>query len=335
MKSTTVLLPLAFASTLLLSARMPGDTLAFAPATGADVTKSFEMQGSLTLDDVSMVFNGEEQDPSMMGLPSDLAVDFGIEVGITDTFTAMKDGMVTDLTRTFDSMRVWSESTDGESTDDEMEELAGKKARFVWDEEEGKYNRTVVDDEESDPEDLDMVAIDMDLRALLPDGEVEAGDSWDISGFQVFSILFPGIDMEVALEENSDEMFEDAPAGMEEEVLAALEGVTATCTYAGTSEVDGTNLAVIEFVCKIDQATSLGPEALDEGIEDGGFEIAFELEIEGECTWDVAAGHFASFDTEGLGSVSVLMSIGSEMADIEASGELSIDLKHSYRAGIQ
>ncbi len=340
MKCSTVLVPAAFLSTLLLSARLPGDAVTFAPAAESSLAKTFEVKGSLSLDDLVAYINGEEQDPSMMGMPDEFAVDFGAELGITDTYAAIADGKPTDFARSFDTFRVWSESSDGEATDDEMDELVGKTARFVWNEEEGEYTRTFVDDEEADAETLDLVAVDMDLRALLPDAEVEDGDSWVVTGLPVFLVLAPGFDLEVALGDMSGELFEDVPEGVVDQMRSTLEGVEATCTYTGSADQDGASVAVIEFACTIDETIAFGPEALgsDAGMEmeDGGLELIIELEIKGECLWNTGDGHFSAFETEGIGTVGaqMIMSVP-DMFELEANGELSIELNHSFSASME
>jgi hypothetical protein len=331
------LAPLAFASALLLSASIPGDALGFHPGEDASISKSFEVKVGLVLEDLMLSMNGEVTDPEMMGMPDEVSVSAGYSIEVTDAFQAVEDGRPTDFHRTFDTMSAWFETSDGESDEQENDDLAGKTVHFLWDEEEGAYTRSFAEGDEGDDEDLEMIAVDMDLRSLLPEIEVEDGDEWTVSGFPLLLVLMPGLDVEALFENSGTEFLEDVPEGISDAALTLLTSVEATCTYEGSADVDGAAIGTISFICSVDQSVDIDASSLLEddemGMQIDQFEVIFELEIEGEYLWNLEEGRFVSFASEGVGTVGLEVVMGiPDMMEIEGSGEFSIELAHEFSA---
>ena len=333
-----IVTPVVVASALLLSAALPGDAVSFHPGEDASLTKVFETKASLVLEDLMMVMNGEETDPAMMGVPEDLEFSAGYRFEITDVFHAVAGGRPTDFHRTFEDVSGWYDAGEdsGENTDDD---LTGKTVRFKWDAEEDAYVRTFAEGDEGDEDDIKGIAVDMDLRSLLPDGEVEDGDEWTVSGFPLFLVLAPGLDAEQAFGEGREDFLEDMPEGVADSIVSLLNSAEATCTYQGSSEVDGATLGTISLVCSIDQGQSIDPSAfIDADSEEMGmqfeqFEVLFQLELEAECLWNNAEGRFVSFESEGTGTVGIEIAGGiPDMVEIEASAEFSLELSHAFSA---
>ena len=61
-------LALLLAFPALIAFTQPGQEPAFAPAEGSSVTKTYENTEEMSLDEMSVSMNGQEQDPSMMGM---------------------------------------------------------------------------------------------------------------------------------------------------------------------------------------------------------------------------------------------------------------------------
>ncbi len=336
---TRFLACIAFPAILLLSATLPGDEVGYRPKTDTSSAKTFEVKGELTLDDLSMAMNGEETDPSMMGLPDDLAVTFGYTMGVTDKVVEVVDDKPVSFHRTYDELTAWYESTTGDADETVAEDLVGKTVHFLWDDEDGAYSRSFVGEEEGDEEAMEMMAVDLDLQAILPDGEVDTDDEWVVTGIPVFGILIPGPDIEKILEDESGELFAEMPDEVKEAMMSFLNDTEATCTYTGSADQDGVTVGVIEFVCEIDESLDLGPSALagEEAGEmgvDGSVDIFLELKVTGECTWNLEEGRFESFETtaEGSGGVDYVMSMPDFDMEMEMSAAFSLELSQSFAA---
>ena len=138
---TRFLACIAFPAILLLSATHPGDEVGFRPKADTSNSKTFEVKGELALDDLSMAMNGEETDPSMMGMPDDFGVTFGYTMTVTDKLVAVEGNKPTSFHRTFDELSLWYEATTGDADETDAKELVGKTVHFLWNEEDGEYAR--------------------------------------------------------------------------------------------------------------------------------------------------------------------------------------------------
>jgi len=309
--------------------------LRFGPEEGSSVSKSFEVRGSVELDNLSVTFNGEEADASAMGMPSDLGLEFGYDIGCVDSYEELGEGEPARplvLVRAFDEASGYWEDQDGEG--DSGSFIDGATVRFAWSDEAEAYERSF-DDEGGDDDVLEMLREDLDLRALLPpDGE----DEWEVGGEALLSVLAPGFDLGPLLESASDD-------GMPEELVTALRGVfenlSVECSFDGTTEEDGVELARFSFTSEIDETVALDAASMingDEGDQEldwERFDATLYLEIEGEGTWDGAAGHFRSLEVASEGGLEIDFGFGLPGMDIqiEGTGEFLVELAHSASAG--
>jgi hypothetical protein len=194
-------------------------------------------------------------------------------------------------------------------------ELAGKKVVFTWNTDKLEYDKAF-DPEEEKVELLKELAEDMDFRALLPEGEVKEGDTWKPDVSKVRYVFSPGGSLALK-PENADEASmqmgsEDISAlssamgeSLEGEVLAKLVGV---------KDVDGVSCATIHLTFKVHSATDMTEQARKmieknelppgvESLEIDHLDLEFKFEGEGDLVWDVAGGHFKSFDLSGESSI--------------------------------
>jgi hypothetical protein len=287
--------PAALALPLLVPSA-PGVELVFAPADGLVLAKSGTYSVDFVLDDMALEVNGEEVDLPEMDAITNAS---GGSLVVTDTYGGASDGRFTRMTRTFVEATEGSRSTGGpEDVDEESESpLVGLTVVFTWDEDGEEY--TVAFGEEDADEDADLL-VDLepgiDFAQLLPEGEVEEGESWTLDAGLMSDVLETGGDLK----------FDDEPDGPQEELIDEavdenLEGEI-TCTYEGMRTVDGREVAVVSV------AVDAQGEAESDGTEDvgeSGFEVAMErrasveLEFAGELLWDVEANHFVSFELSG------------------------------------
>jgi hypothetical protein len=320
------------------------DTIQFAPSDGTTVTKTFTNVMKFGLDDMSMLMNGED---SPMTPQMEMDMEMTSIITVSDEYVSVSDGRPTELSRTFDTITqemdiAVSVEMMGETQDEDMggsgsSELEGKTVVFSWDDEAEEFDISFADDE-GDEELLANLIEDMDLRVLLPDGEVSEGDAWDIPLPGLVDILAPGGDLKLDIEMEGQEMGMGPDpammANMREMLADMLEG-EATATYVGTRDIDGTTVAVIELEIEIDTARDMS-ELIEEMMEQQGVEgmemnidrvdVEFALETSGELLWNVGAGHVHSLSLEGEVAVAMDMEMGMDMGGQELSFEMSMEM---------
>jgi len=350
---TLILGALAITAPFLVASKPNATKLTFSPAAGSSLTKTFTNSVEFALDDMSMLMNGEEN-PMMPQIEMDMAMES--TVGVTDTYDSVSDGKPTKLTRSFDEIsaemdvamvvdamgQVQEENPTGSGSS----ALEGETVVFSWDSDEGEYVVSFPGDE-GDEDLLESLVEDMDLRALLPRDEVSEGDSWDLPLVSLIDVLGPGGDLKLDFNMDGQEMSGGAPPEMmvnfREMMGDMLEG-EATATFAGMTEVDGVSLAVIEIEIEIDTAKDMSElieeligEEVPEGMEFNldRVDVEFAYEAEGQCLWNVRAGHAHSLSLEGEAIVALDMEVnmdfgGQSMAmemSMEMSGEMSTEME--------
>lgn len=333
---------LALGVTLLAT---PADGPSFRPEDGAEVTKTFTTGFDFDLDDLSVVLNGQDVGAMMGAL--EVAMSSSMTIRVEDAYGSTSEGRLQELTRTFDELSqlvTIHVSAEGASEVPETQgssELEGRTVVFAWDEEAGAYEAAFAGDD-GDQGLLEGLEEDMDLRALLPPGEVEPGAEWEVPIEELESIVSPGGDLKILPDDaEADDMdfystIEDRVA---EQFSDVLEG-TCKCTYVGTREVDG--LQVGEIRLDIEVATSadlteaieelfaelsseLGEEAPDVSVD--AADLTLDFEGEGVLLWALDLGRAHSLDLSGHAEVAIDLAISGdvegEAVDAEMSAEIS------------
>jgi hypothetical protein len=315
------LLALGLASFLL-----PRDGVAFGPAEGLKLTKTFEGHLEFEIDEMRMLMNGEEQDSPMDENPAGTA-DYTIIVN--DHFQAVADGRPTNLLRSFVEISGSSESSDGDSEEGSMEELEGSTVRFAWDDDAGHYAVTF---EEGDGEKdaLAFLSPDMDYRVLLPQGEVAVDDEWLVPSAEILRVMLPGSDLRAAAEAGAEVAGEAIPEAAIALMDQFISGITATCTYKGLSEVDGVEVSEIALVVEISSTVDVDPTAfsddMDMGSGDMEVTVGLTMELEGTLLWNQKAGHFHSFLLEGDGALEMHMLMSIPDFDMEMETDVAASI---------
>ncbi|MEE8468435.1 MAG: hypothetical protein V3T22_08270, partial [Planctomycetota bacterium] len=275
MKHSQTLLVAAFAAALpALVAFRPTDRLpkvekiSFAPGEGTSLTKTFTNTMVFGLDDMSMLMNGEEH-PMMPEIEMDMEVTSSTT--ITDEYVSMGRGRPQILRRTFDEIgtemnlemviEAMGQSEEQNPSGAGTSPLEGETVVFTWDDEDEEYKVTFPEDAEGDEDLLANLIEDMDLRVLLPDGEVSEGDSWDIPLAGLVDVLAPGGDLKLDIDMDGAGAGMGSPppemmSNMREMFGDMLEG-SATATFSSTRDVDGTTVAVIDIEIDIDTARDM------------------------------------------------------------------------------
>ena len=316
------------------------DKVAFTPAEGVTVTKTFTSNTELDIDDMTALMNGG---PSPMP-EMEMSMSMTQTVTITDEYLAMADGQPAKLARTYDAI----------GTDLEMDVNAGGDAQspsgsgssplegstvvFSWNAETETYDTAFAEGEEGDAELLENLAEDMDLRGLLPTDELAEGESYDIDVAAFADVIAAGGDLKIEMEIDG----EAGGAGMDPEMMTdfrkffdeLIEG-SATGKYVGTREVDGVKVAVIEIEVELNAsadmsemaAESMGEE-MPEGVEMNIDRMDVEMSYEGtgELHWNMAKGiiHGLSMNAEMGMNMDMAMGISMSGQEMEISMEMAM-----------
>ncbi|MFT5288705.1 MAG: hypothetical protein ACI8QS_002313 [Planctomycetota bacterium] len=290
----------------LLAFSTPADEITFHPADGAMVTMTFEESSSMSLDDMSIARNGEEMDPAMLG-DMEISMNTVRSITVTDEFVSMDGARPTTLKRSFDSLGSTTSTSTSNAMTGESEvdaesksSLEGTTVVFNWNAESGEYD-AAFDGEEGDPDLLEDLSVNLTLNGFLPDGQVDKGDTWDVSPVALRTLLAPGGSLKLEpVDSDSSGMEGAGPQPSPDQFLEDIEG-TVTATYAGTRDVDGIQVAVIALEFGVTAAADLSELMADaiegadmpmEGVtvEIESFDIEFEYEGEGELFWNLQAG---------------------------------------------
>jgi hypothetical protein len=347
----------SIAGALAAATALP-DGLGFHPEAGKTLAKVFEAESLVELDEFSAIVDGQDYGALLGAL--ELSIESTQSVTVVDTYVTTEDGRPQELRRTFDALGTETSSSFGsdfDSGDQGMSfssDLEGSTVVFTLDE-DGEYAVAFADEDGGDEDLLDGLEEDMDLRFLLPDGEVSEGDSWEVPVSAFAALIRPGGDLglgpdDLALDEleGMDGLMDSLEDSLEEELGEILEG-SCECTFAGMREVDGVELAEIELALEISSAVDI-VELLDDAIAElsatTGEEAPFVIEIadlnvdiesEGVLLWDLEGGHLRSLElsSDGLLELDVAISIDAEGEShtAEISVELSLSMKHGVTTG--
>lgn len=355
MKIKTLSLVALLASPVLLAFQPRGTAITFTVEEGSTKSKTFTNSLEMSLDDMSMLMNGQE---SPMMPEMDLTVTAGFELTVTDEYVKMREGGPEKLLRTYESMdqtrRTEMEmdlmgqvQTQDTSVGSESE-LEGSTVQFKW---SGDGYVASFPDDDGDEELLENLAEDLDLRELLPDGEVEEGDEWKVDALALQDILTPGGDLKLIPEEADSG---DSMMGMDSDMGSTsdwfsddIEGEI-TATYAGMREVEGGGkVAVIKLAIEISNAVDL-TEKMQEGLADAelppeagemevnSMDVALELEGEATLLWNLAAGcaHSFSMESDLTLTVDISMAVSAQGMDMEIDQTLEFSGTMNAEASI-
>lgn len=322
----------------------PADRLAFDVQSGTSLTKTVTTEQEMSLDDMTVAMNGEEMDiASMMG-GFEMDVSTVSETVVTDVYESTRDGRPEKLKRTFDTIS--NEHTMNASGMPMMggedinmsgsSDLEGMTVVFSWNEDSGEYDVVFDEDEEGDEELLEDLFEDIDLRSFLPEDGVSAGDTWEVGTDAMMNILAPGGNLKII----PDEMEELAGMNMPGNSLNPFDHLgdidgSITAEYAGMRD----GLAVIKLeidVSTSNDMTEMMEEMMDEmempeempdmEMEYDAVDIEIEFEGSGELLWNVAGGHFQSFDVSGESVMAMDMAYSMSMAGQSMSMEMAMEM---------
>ena len=329
----------------LVALKPIADSVYFQPEDGSSASKEYTITASFSLGDFSAMVDG--QDMSEM-IPAEFDLSAEMAMSVTDQYVSTLDGRMTELIRTFDALSMIWEGPEGSGEDEDMDELEGKSVRFAWNEDDEEYEKSFHECE-GDEDALDNLAPEMDLQALLPDGDVSEGDTWSVESSSLGSLVIFGTDtsdLDMSKIGDGDEIEQLMASEINPQLQALMDSFEADCEYMGTREVDGMVLGVIAVRLAgegdIDLSglisslaeSQIPPEVevsltIDEAV------VTVLMEGEGELLWDVGSGLFHTYDMtaeiEIMADVALSAEAQGQGADIEGSAEILGDMTWAAR----
>lgn len=335
---------LLFASPLALEAG-----LEFGPEKGSSVTKTFSESTSFTLEEFRQSVDGQEMENETPGLSGENSHT----IVVRDTYDELGKARPAKLTRVFEELdgerRLEIDAGTTEAYEYSVEsKLEGEKAVFALDEETSKY--IVTDDAGEGREEYKGLEEDMDLRGLLPSGEVEKFGSWEIDPSALVRIFQSGGDMRLGPAEAPDGDFMLLSST---QVLAAslisigsfttLEGEVGA-TWEETKEDGDSSLAVIALELELSAEGDISDKlvrliddlGVDSGEDDLAVEISGSFEGSGELVWNLKKNRFESLTIDLSSTMEAVFyweqDFGGQSAQIEIEAGLSGESQFEARA---
>ncbi len=298
-----------------------GDAVSFNVGEGSTLKRSLQMGLTLNMDGGTINMGGNEQEiPAEEDDP--LELDMAVET--TDTYKKMEGGAVVAMSRSFETFAI--EVVDSEDASDDIE-IEGETVYFKR-AEDGSYSKALEEDGDND-DSLAGLTVDMDFTALLPDGDVEAGDTWEVKSSGISGIFLPG-----GLPFSDDgESVESVIGTVAIPMLAeGSEEYSIKCTYVGAKEEGSLGEITFEFegstggdVAELIMAMS-EMEGDDNGMpEDITADAIIEFTGKGSMMWNLKEGHADSFEMVVEPTITVDMEMSQDMGDQSFELEFTID----------
>jgi hypothetical protein len=277
---------------LLLAGPRDEVTLAWSPAEESVLVRTFDAEASNRL--AAITYHIGDQDFEEENLP-EYRMEFQEHVVVRDELAAAGEGRPRVLVRRFEELTQETSTTFGEDeqTSSASSPLVERSVRFTWNEEDERYEVEAADDGELEDEVAALLEEDMDLRLVLPPGEVEVDDEWELDARLYLAFMWPSGLVEWRDEDQEgDTSVEDRARNRQTIENLAGEG---RARLLELRDEDGRTLAVIEV--ELDVETSLEFEVE----EVGTITTRIAREVAGQILWDVAAGYAVSAELEGEG----------------------------------
>jgi hypothetical protein len=282
-------LALLLAPALVAASHGSPQAIRYAPAADTALRRVVQLSTELDLEDMQTVMNGQEIPQEYMP-EIEITVMRASTLVVTDRIVEAAGGRPLLLERTFDSIA--SEATEEVTLDGDpnvrqgtaSSPLEGRGIRFTWNENGEEYEAASTDDEKP----IEGLLEDMDLRAFLPDEEVEVGDTWKLEAAVLAELLRPGGDLD--LEWEGDEL-----RGTNREGAVVSGQITAR--FASIQD-DG--LALIEVTGEVETHDEWAGDLEHIPIVDGTATTTSTTTfvLDGRLFWNVEAGHLDSLELE-------------------------------------
>lgn len=270
----------------------PDSTPRFAAVQGQQLAKAFHRTLEVQLEEATLELRGKDGAVTKGPLQHRLSYLERQEVELVDEYLAVEDGQPARLRRTLGKLAGTLKARDlerGESTTEEGNgALEGARVLFTLDPDAAAYVPSFESPGEHDAALLETPEEDADLRGILPDRPVAAGDQWKADPELLRRLCRPG--GAIAYEDSQrDQVF------LEPWLDGRLNG-SLSVRHAGEVSVAGARVALLEITGRVETC----PDPVES--EEGPFlmfgtlagtdrtERRAELVVEGEARWDLEAG---------------------------------------------
>lgn len=285
------------ATLLALSGPRDEVALRFSPAEESVFVRTFDAEASYRLASVAYRIGDQEIEPE--GELADVRMEFQEHVVVRDRLGSSEDGRPSVLVRRFEELSQETSYSfeEEESTSLASSPLVARSVRFTWNDEDERYDVEAADDGELEDEVAALLDEDMDLRLVLPAGEVEVGDEWELDARLYLAFMWPS----GLVEWRDDEQEEDTADEDRERNRQTIENLEGggTATLKELREEDGRRLAVIALTLDIETRLEFAQEMGEESVS---VTTVIARELAGEILWDLEAGHAVAAALEGEAS---------------------------------
>ncbi len=311
-----------------------GEELAVKATVGDTVERSFHHESALSLEDMSMLMDGEEGPAP----PGDMEQVISTETHLTvrDVVLETESGRAISLERTFSdissSRSMHMKDPMGgvhDSETDEESELEGKKVVFELDGDETAAHWA--DDSDGEEALLEDLMMSIDLEIALPDDTVEKGDTWDISASLLATLARPAGKLHLEPAEDQGDAIGAAPEGFEPPDPEYDGDIKAT--FVGVREEDGRRLGAVKLTIDVLASVDLSEVAdgLSEAPDDAppgmvvpeivSMEEERQYAGEGLMLWDLDAGRLHSLaiecDVRRTQTMTMILAMGGDEKEME------------------
>ena len=239
-----------------------------------------ESNMSMELGECTIKINGQELPPELqeqfVGELGELAESGQERIAIVNTFLELDEGEPIKVRRTYETAR--EEGRSGEGTTENVSDLEGRTLLLHWDGEE------VVAEADDEGEELDEAflighILRLDYDYMLPDGEVEVGDSWELDKEAMFG-AFEFAELFEAESESEEAMTKALIDSMEDPMKVTFEAIRSD----GDEEI-----AVLRYEFEFKGALEDAAAMLE--VDDEGFEANadFDFQVNGELLFDMSS----------------------------------------------
>lgn len=291
--------------------------VSFHPKASSTLTKTFQNESETTLDEMTMVQNGQEIDSSMIGLEMSSTTKY--RVTVTDEYLAVDGPRFTKLMRTYDEIALSSSvaSSNAMMGDSTMQmsgtsDLENVRVVFSWNGD--GYDVAFPEGVDGDEDLLEGLDANLDFVGLLPGAEVAEGDTWSIDPQALRPCFAPGGNVKIDLESSEEDMMGMGNQPTPDQFIGEFDGEV-TGELVGMREVDGVQVAVIKITADIDSNRDLSDVAGDmmgDAMKDQGIEMElesmdseFSFEGEGELLWNLELGVLHALELSGESSQTI------------------------------
>jgi hypothetical protein len=343
MKFSSLSFAAVLSAPLLLALAMPADDLSFHPAAKSEAAKTLTINVEMNIKDASFTMNGEPIPGDALDSIKENSLIMNMSAGVTDKYVETKDGKPVELLRTYDKLKMEAEFGEDSKEVDEFKVLEGKTVQFKWNEKESAYDKTF-HESEGDPEDIKELSEDMDLRALLPEKKVSAGDTWEVPAKGLLSVFIPGGLLVMNEKGDNAEQAEMMKKAIEGQLDQFLKDFKVVCTYKGSHDDGGTKVGEITFTfdgkAKLDMG-SMMEEIIQSQAPAGAPEmditatVGIEFKGDGTLLWDATKGIMNKFDMKSDVGLDVDIDVNAKQGDtpIEVSMSGAAEGKITWEMG--